>query len=170
MPERRYSRYKRADVWIQLANKQVQERTGVAIVPDTVYGHSVTIQRDDKDYRAVVLARSSDWYYYRLNCTKQFQHGIECVICGTHDSCIDRPVLALDALRWYEPRKMRADLGELEPKLDAQGEPVPDEFDRVRKSQYGHNMLIGALMQQRPDALRRLTSLKEPTRLRIEAE
>jgi len=73
-------------------------------------------------------------------------------------------------MKWYESEKMRSDLGTLQPKLDSKGKAVPDEFDRARKSHYGHNMLIGALMCNREDAKARLQSLPDRTRFRIEAE
>ncbi|MBO0791706.1 MAG: hypothetical protein J2P36_12255 [Ktedonobacteraceae bacterium] len=168
MPERRYSRYKQEDVWIQLVH--LQARLHIELVAGSVYGNSVSLLRGGQEYRAVVLVRASDWYYYSLNCTDRFKHGITCVVCGTHDSCIDRLVLAMDTLRWYEPKKMRADFGKLQPDFDANNQPIPDTFDQKRKTQYGHNMLIGALMQRREDALARLATLKTSTRLRIEAE
>jgi hypothetical protein len=169
MPERRYSRYKREDVWVQLV--QLQPQLGVRLIANSVYGSSVSLEREGKRYRAVVLARSSDWYYYSLNCTDRFQHNISCIVCGTHDSCIDRPVLALDTMHWYEAKKMRADLfSTLKPRLDADEKAIPDDFDRFRKTQYGHNMLVGALMQRREDALARLKTLQPSTRFRIEAE
>ena len=178
MPERRYSRYKRDDVW--RAMMQHQERLGIRVVQDSVHGNSVTIirEKDDKgekvrgevrqEHRAVILAHSSDWYYYSLNCTDRYLHGITCVIAGTHDSCIDRPVLAMDSMRWYESLKMRADFGKLEPKLDKSGNALPDAFEKARKTQYGSNMLLGALMQKREDALARLATLKPDTRMRYE--
>ena len=178
MPERRYSRYKRDDVW--RAMMQHQERLGIRVVQDSVHGNSVTIirEKDDKgekvrgevrqEHRAVILARSSDWYYYSLNCTDRYLHGITCVIAGTHDSCIDRPVLAMDSMRWYESLKMRSDFGKLEPTLDKSGNALPDAFEKARKTQYGSNMLLGALMQKREDALARLATLKPRTRLRYE--
>src|SRR5215472_4934734 len=172
--ERRYSRYKRDDVWKQMMHHA--ERISIEIVSDSVHGNSVTIIRlkDEKgnkcrqEHRAVVLARSSDWYSYSLNCTDRYLHGVTCVIAGTHDSCIDRPVLALDSMRWYEPLKMRADFGKLAPTLDSSSKLIPDQFDKARKTQYGSNMLLGALMQKRPDALARLATLPTDTRLRYE--
>ena len=176
MPERRYSRYKQDDVWVQMALHQ--KELHIEVKAGSVHGNSVSIVRlaDEKgnpcrqEHRAVILARSSDWYYFSLNCITRFKHGITCIIAGTHDSCIDRPVLALDAMRWYESGKMRNDFGKLQPTLDAAGQPVPDAFDEARKTQYGHNMLVGALLQRREDALARLATLKDSTRWRIEAE
>ena len=174
MTERRYSRYKRDDVWKQMIHHA--ERLSILIVSDSVHGNSVRIIRlkDEKgtairqEHNAVVLARSSDWYHYSLNCTDRYLHGVTCIVAGTHDSCIDRPVLALDTLRWYEPSKVRADFGRLQPTLDGSGKPIPDQFDKARKTQYGSNMLLGALMQKRPDALARLATLPTDTRLRYE--
>ncbi|HLI09364.1 MAG TPA: hypothetical protein VKV40_22570 [Ktedonobacteraceae bacterium] len=168
MPERRYSRYKRADVWAQAYH--LQGRLDLTILDGTVYGHSVDIERPSRrmKYRAVVLARSSDWYAFSLNCVDRFRHGLDAVLCGTHDSCLPVPVLALDTMRWYEPLEMR--LKSLEPTIGPDGKPVADAFSQRRKSHYGHNMLIGALMCQREDALKRLQSLPRSTRLRIEAK
>ena len=181
MAERRYSHYKQEDVWAQLY--QLQARVGVLVHDGTVYGHSVYLSRqkareqrhhtddvwEEQSQKAVVLARSSDWYTYSLNCVERFKHEIDVVVCGTHDSCLDRPVLALDSLRWYEPFKMRLDSLEPTKQRDAHGRPT-DAFEQRRKSHYGHNMLIGALMCGRPDALKRLESLRPSTRLRVEAE
>jgi len=76
----------------------------------------------------------------------------------------------MDVMRWYEADRMRSDFGKLQPALDESGKPVPDAFDKKRKSAYGHNMLIGALLRRREDALARLATFKDPTRFRIEAE
>lgn len=170
MSERRYGRYKRSDVESQLF--QHRERLNIELIPFTVYGISLTLVRLDteEEHRAAILARSSDWYSHSLNCTDSFLHRLTAVVCGTHDSCIPVPVLAMDSMRWYGSGKMRSDLGTLAPALDSAGDPIPDAFDRFRKSAYGHKMFVGALMMRRPDALMRLATLKQSTRLRIEAE
>jgi hypothetical protein len=170
--ERRYTRYKQADVWNTLIN--LESALKVQVIRRSVHGSSVSLMRLDKQpnerYRAVILARSSDWYSYRLNCTSQWEHGITAVICGTHDSCLKIPVLALDAMKWYDPLKMRMLFGPLQPTFDADDHLIPDQFDHARKSHYGHNMLIGALMCGREDALARLNAMRPSTRYRIEAE
>ena len=168
MPERRYSRYKQVDVWGQLI--QGHGALGVKILRNTAKTNSVSILHAEKQYRAVILARSSDWYVYSLNCVGSFQHDVTCIICGTHDSCVNVPVLALDTRHWYNPKKMRDDWGPLQPTMDEVGHVMKDRFEQHRRTQYGHNMLIGALMQHREDAFERLQTLKESTRLRIEAE
>src|SRR5260370_3964083 len=171
MPERRYSRYKQEDVWAQLY--QLQQALGVQVLDGTVHGNSVLLTRMEQGqtitHKAVILARSSDWYYYSLNCVERFKHDVTAVVCGTHDSCLPVPVLALDARRWYTPLEMRVKSLETAKQRDTKGHPQ-DAFERHRKSHYGHNMLVGALMCNKPDAFHRLDSLRPTTRTRIEAE
>jgi hypothetical protein len=166
MPERRYSRWKQHDVLAQLA--QLQTRLGIELHGVSRASNSVFLSYGGEEHHAVVLARSSDWYYYSLN-SERFKHDLTMVVCGTHDSCINLPVLALDIMRLYEPLEMRVKSLEPTPKRDQDGRPM-DAFERWRKSHYGHNMLIGALMQKREDALHRLQTLPPSTRLRIEAQ
>ena len=178
MPERRYSKYKFDDVWRQLL--RYQQQLGVTLLENSVHGYTVSLvalramkgkeQKIREEHRAVILARSSDWYEWSLNNVEAYGHRITCIVCGTHDSCVEMPVLALDSFRWYDTKKMRDDFGPLLPKFDAQKNFIPDLFDTKRKTQYGHNMLIGALMCKREDALARLATFKRSTRLRIEAE
>jgi hypothetical protein len=165
--ERRYTKFKQTDVWNMLAN--LESALKVQVLRGTAHGSSVSLLRLDTNerLRAVILSRSSDWYTYRLNC---WENKLTAVVCGTHDSCIDRPVLAMDTMKWYEPLQMRTDLGALRPDLDAEGKLVPDAFDHARKSHYGHNMFIGALMQGRENARTRLNAMADRTRYRIEAE
>jgi hypothetical protein len=165
MKERRYSQYRQADVWATLYQQQTQ--LGVTVHDGSVHGNSVALTRGEQAYRAVVFARSSDWYHFSLNCVERWKHGISCIVCGTHDSCVDVSVLAMDSLKWYPPLEMR--VKSLEPKVNANGKPL-DAFEHRRKTQYGHNILVGALMCGRTDAIKRLASLPESTRLRIEAE
>jgi hypothetical protein len=73
-------------------------------------------------------------------------------------------------MRWYKPKEMRTIFGPLQPQLDANGKLIPDTFDKARKSHYGHNMLIGALMCGLPEAFARLDAMADSTRYRIEAE
>jgi len=170
MAEGRYSQYKRRDVWEQLARIQHNPRLNTTVVSDSIVGSSVSLIRDGKKYRAVVLARTSDWYRYSLNCIEEWKHGINAIVCGTHDSCVRIPVLAMDTRRWYEPNAMRTLHGALAPKLDANKELIPDKFDQARKSHYGHNMLIGALMCEKDEAFARLKTFKPSTQRRIRAE
>ena len=170
MPERRYSQYKRRDVWEQLARIQQNARLNTSIISESYFGSSVSLIRDGKKCRAVVLARASDWYKYSLNCQVEWNHGITAIVCGTHDSCVPVPVLAMDTRRWYEPNVMRKIYGDLAPKLDASKKLIPDKFDQARKSQYGHNMLIGALMCEKDEAFARLKTFEASTQRRIRAK
>src|SRR5467141_3870251 len=169
LKERRYTQYSQHDVWVQLHN--FEKALKVQLLGGTITGCSISLLKLDTNerLRAVILARSSHWYIYSLNIA-EWNHGITCVVCGTHDSCVPVPVLALDAMKWYEPEKMRTDLGVLRPKFDTNDKPIPDQFDQTRRSHYGHNMLIGALMCNHDAAKVRLQSLPDRTRFRIEAE
>lgn len=165
--ERRYTKYKQVDVWNMLAN--LESVLKVQVFRKTAHGSSVSLLRLDtgERLRAVILSRSSDWYTYRLNC---WDHGITAIVCGTHDSCVNVPILAMDTMKWYEAKKIRGVFGPLQPTLDANDTLIPDTFDQARKSHYGHNMLVGALMQGREDARARLQSLPDSTRYRIDSE
>src|SRR5436305_14283422 len=135
MPERRYSHYKQEDVWAQLY--QLQHRLGVTVHDGTVYGHSVWLTWNNQQVKAVILARSSDWYAFSLNCVERFKHELAVVVCGTHDSCLDRPVLALDSMRRYDSLKMRLDSLEPAPKRDACGR-LQHAFEVRLHAIYGH--------------------------------
>src|SRR2546423_1353995 len=157
--ERRYTQYKQSDVWLQLCN--LASALKVQPLYGTVHGCSISLVRLDtgERLRAVILARASHWYLYSLN-VAEWDHGCTTIACGTHDSCVPVPVLALDSMRWYEPLKMRGIFGPID----------SSEFERARKSHYGHRMLVGALMCGREDAIAKLQSLPDRTRYRIESE
>lgn len=157
--ERRYTKYKQEEVYIQFLHYASVLK--VHVLAGTVVGYSVSIVRleSSERLRAVILARSSDWYNFSLN-YPLWDHGCTAIVCGTHDSCIPVPVLALDAMRWYEAEKMRTIFGTID----------SESFDQARKSHYGHCMLIGALMVGREDARAKLQSMEPSTRYRIEAE
>ncbi|OLE52818.1 MAG: hypothetical protein AUG51_16150 [Acidobacteria bacterium 13_1_20CM_3_53_8] len=159
MQERRYTQYKQMDVWLQLCN--LASALKVQVLYGTVHGCSISLVRLDtgERLRAVILPRASNWYTFSLNIA-EWQHGCTAIVCGTHDSCVNVPVLALDAMRWYESGKMRGIFGTLD----------SPEFERARRSHYGHNMLVGALMCGRGDAIAKLQSLPDSTRYRIESE
>jgi len=167
--ERRYTKYRQDDVWLQLCN--LASALKVQVLRKTLHGCSISLVRLDtnKRLRAVILARSSDWWKFSLG-VSEWDHGITACVCGTHDSCINAPVLALDAMKWYEAKEIRAIFGQLQPVYDANDKAIPDSFDTARKSHYGHNMLVGALMCGLPEATARLQSLPDRTRFRIETE
>lgn len=166
--ERRYARFKSEDVWATLY--QDQAVLDCEVLEGTVQGNCVFVRRRSSGqlYKAIVLARSSDWYHYSLNCTERWKHDIQAVIVGTHDSCLDRPVLSIDNAHWYDPKELRIRSLKVV-KTDERGRAA-DDFDQFRRHVYGHNMLIGAVLQGREDALERLQHLPASTRLRIEAK
>jgi hypothetical protein len=166
--ERRYSRYKSADVWATLYEQQHALR--ITVVHGTVQGNTVSLIHEGITYKAVILARSSEWYKYSLNCQAVWKHGITLVVAGTHDSCLPVPVQAIDHPKWYEPGKTRIKSDDLTVKsTDEQGYPS-DAFDKIRRTTYGHNIFLGALMCGREDAIQRLAAMREGTVLRIKAE
>ncbi len=183
MRDRRYSRYRRDEVFEVIA--QQHELLPIDVVPDTATENSVNIRRyqdiHEKDRihqqvahgdcsalppveKALVAGRSSRWYDHSLNIS-YYQHGITCIIAATHDSCVTVPVYALDTRQWYEPLRMRTDLGHLDPDKDSEG-----VFTHMRKTPYGHRMLMGALICDRSFAEARLATLPSSTQARIRAK
>jgi hypothetical protein len=181
-PKRRYARYTFEDT--QRALEQQQRQLGVEIVPNSSSrnGRRVGLRSSELDklvgerdmHPVVILARSSHWYRFSLNA---YWHGLDCAIVGTHDSCLEVPVLAMDDLEWYAPEKIRLEKslapgkGMSNPKAPMDCKTNPDLFEiKYRKTRYGHAVLIGALIRGRKDARDRLMTLPERTRFRIEAE
>ena len=159
--KRRYTRYTQDDVYRALDAHQ--DHLQVRIVPGSSYGNRITLATSNYgEVFAVVLARSSDWYRYSLN-AMTWQHPLQAAVVGTHDSCLPVPVLAMDSMQWYQPYELRFQIA-----LPA--DPTKDRFERHRKTQYGHNVLLGAFLCGREDAQERVMSLPERTRLRLEAE
>ena len=159
--KRRYTRYTQADTYRALHAQQ--DSLHVHIVEHSVYGNRLTVKsKAHGTLQAVVLARSSDWYHYSLNALN-WKHGLQVAIVGTHDSCLPVRVLAMDSLDWYEPYQIRFHIAPSET-------PDQDAFEKRRKTRYGHNVLLGAFICGRKDAIDRVMTLKERTRLRYEAE
>ena len=161
---RRYSGYRYEDVLIYLAQHapmtfQDSKGRGELRFDGLVnLGRCVQVRYREKSYRAVVLAKASDWYHYSLNCTERWHHQVNAAIVGTHDSCLPVPVFAIDELQAYNAKRARVE--------EFTG-PVFDE--RYRKSAYGHRMLIGGLMCLRADAWERFDQMPASTRRRIRA-
>lgn len=158
---RRYTRYNQDDTYRALHAHQ--EMLHVEIVPDSVHGNRITISsKRYGELYAVVLARSSQWYHYSLNAVT-WKHGLQAAIVGTHDSCLPVRVLAMDSMQWYEPYEVRFHIAPSD-------NPRQDAFEQRRKSIYGHNVLLGAFICGRQDAIDRVMTLPIRTRLRYEAE
>jgi len=165
MPKRRYTRYTLEDT--QRALQQQQHQLHIRILPGSasLNGRRIRLytERYKREVWAILLARTSEWYAFNLN---TYSHGIEVVIAGTHDSCVSVPVLAMDSLEWSDPYQIR-----YESTFKASKDPGSwERFNRLRKSRYGHNILIGSLIVGRVDARDGLMTLPERTRFRIEAE
>lgn len=168
MPKRRYACYTFEDT--QRAIQQQAQQAGIRILPGSasLNGRRVRIysQKHHAELWALIVARSSEWYRYNLN---TYESRIEAVVAGTHDSCIHVPVLAMDTLEWTEPFKTRFEQS-LPPSKDLDIKTRPDRFEKLRRSHYGHNVLVGALIVGHRAAIDRLMTLPDGTRWRIEAE
>jgi hypothetical protein len=162
---RRYTKYDQADTYRALYAHQ--DQLHIEIVHGSAYGNRISIKSQPHGVlKAVVLARSSDWYTYSLNAlnwNKGQGHGLQLAIVGTHDSCLPVRVLAMDSLVWYEPYEIRFQIA-------PSSTPESDPFNQRRKTKYGHNVLLGAFICGRQDAIDRVMTFKERTRLRYEAE
>jgi hypothetical protein len=166
--KRRYCQYSYEDT--QRALQQQQKQMGVRVLAGSasINGRRVRVhsEKHRREFWTIILARSSEWYRFNLN---TYESGIEAAIVGTHDSCLSVPVLAMDSLEWYEPYKTRFEQS-LPPAPDLSLPDRPDKFDQLRRSHYGHNVLLGALIVGRKEAIDRLMTFPERTRYDIEAE
>jgi hypothetical protein len=168
MAKRRYSKYTYEDT--QRAIQQQQRSLLVTILPGSASKNGRRIRiysgKHKQELWVIILARSSDWYRFNLN---TYRSGIEAAIVGTHDSCVSVPVLAMDTLEWYAPYRTRFE-GLLSPAADLRLPDRPDPFERLRRTRYGHCVLVGALIVGRTEARDRLMTLPDRTRFRLEAE
>ncbi len=101
----------------------------------------------------MVLARSSDYYHYHLADHPDFK----LVICGLHDSYLHLPVWEMRTNRRYDVRETAVAIAS------------PD-FDRLRHTQFGHNILVGALACGDHAALAFLGTLPPRTQNRMRRE
>ena len=159
--KRRYTRYNQDDTYRALHAHQ--DSLEVQIMPHSAYGNRLTLKTTKYgDMRAVVLPRSRDWYTYSLN-AMTWKHGLQAAVVGTHDSCLPVRVLAMDSLDWYKPYEIRFHIAPSDT-------PKSDPFEERRKTHYGRNILLGAFICGRQDAIARIMTLPERTRLRFEAD
>jgi hypothetical protein len=107
-----------------------------------------------KARQAVVLAKSSDYYHYSLS---KDQIGFFLVICGLHDSYLHIPCWEMRTNKRYGARET------------ALGISSPG-FTKARMTQFGHNILVGALVNGDKTALAFLDTLRPRTRRRIRSE
>ncbi|GHO76142.1 hypothetical protein KSD_39130 [Ktedonobacter sp. SOSP1-85] len=103
--------------------------------------------------QAVVLAKSSDYHYYHLSDYPDFR----LVICGLHDSYIHLPVWEMRTNKRYKARETAVAI-------------TSPTFERLRCTQFGHNILLGALIEGNQDALTFTKTLPLRTQNRLEHE
>lgn len=188
MAERKYSRYTRANTWAALYNQHIE--AGYALVPYSATNNSIAVIRckspeetqslsrellkhakDCMDYysskqtpdkapeiiqkaaHAVVLAKSSEYHHYHLGEYTEFR----IVICGLHDSYLQLPVWEMKTNKRYNARETAISI------------TLP-EFESVRCSQFGHNILLGAIICGNKDALQYLELLPPRTQRRLRHE
>ena len=188
MSEHPYSRYSRVKTWaglysqhtsacyalvpysatnnsiavIRCASPEDTQRTMRALLEatDACAAYYTTKQTPDqaptilaKARHAVVLARSSDYYHYHLADHPEF--GL--VVCGLHDSYLHLPVWELCTNQRYSPRETAVSL-------------TSPDFDRIRRTAFGHTILLGALINGDKTAYSFLGRLPPRTRRRIRSE
>jgi len=188
MPERPYSRYTRTKTWAGVFSQHIN--AGYVLVPYSATNNSIAVIRckDAKEAQAtmrellhhaneceafyatkqapeqapailararhaVVLAKSSDYYHYHLADHPEFS----LVVCGLHDSYLHLPVWEMRTNRRYEPRATAVAISS------------PD-FARLRCTQFGHTILVGALINGDTTARAFLASLPLRTQSRINRE
>jgi hypothetical protein len=196
MSERPFSRYTREKTWVALYSQHIN--AGYAWVPFSATNNSIDLIRCDSPGRAqetmqellkeadaceayygggqeeslapkavlaarragrlrcgVVLARSHDYYHYSLS---DHPH-IKLVICGLHDSYLPLPVWEMCSNRRYKTRETAVSLA------------APD-FDRIRRTQTGHHILVAAYAHGDPGAVAFVErkELPERTRRRLKRE
>ncbi|SRR6266567_5533352 len=188
MPERPYSRYTRQKTWAALYSQHTS--ACYALVPYSATNNSIAVIRckDAKETQAtmrellnqasaceafyatrqtpeqapaliqrarhaVVLAKSSDYYHYHLADHTE----LALVVCGLHDSYLHLPVWEMRTNQRYQAHETAVTIAS------------PD-FDRIRCTQFGHNILLGALISGDESALSFLTSLPPRTQSRMRKE
>src|SRR5579884_539703 len=188
MTERPYSRYTREKTWAALYSHHVN--ACYALVPLSATKNSIAVIRckDAKETQAtmrallahvseceafyaskqtpeqvpailqrarhaVVLAKSSDYYRYHLADHPEFS----LVICGLHDSYLHLPVWEMRTNRRYEPRETAVAI-------------TSPDFAQLRRTSFGHHMLLGALINGDATAQALLASLPPRTQRRIKRE
>jgi hypothetical protein len=141
------------------------ESTGMHLLSEGPgHSHRITIlSRRDKEkgpvqFRAVLLVRSSDWYRYRLNVFGKLQ-GIELIVCGKHDSCMQIQVWSVEEAKVYQPGETATPLAQL-------ADP------KVRGTKYGSLLFVAALLSDKQEARSILTQKDFPrsTRYRYQAK
>ena len=188
MTERPYSRYTRERTWAALYSQHTN--AGYALVPYSATNNSIALIRCQSSEEvqtmmrsllehaeecalyygrkqtpekaptilararhAVILARSSDYHYYRLSDHME----LRLIVCGLHDSYVHLPVLEMRTNRRYSAREVAVSL-------------VEPDFQHLRRTQFGHNILVGALVYRDAAAQAFKDTLPASTQRRIMKE
>lgn len=106
-----------------------------------------------KARHAVVLARSHDYYHYRLADHTE----LALVICGLHDSYLPLPVWEMRTNRRYGSRETAIPL-------------VWPDFERVRRTHIGHSILLAAYAEGDKTATAYVKELPPRTQRRMKRE
>lgn len=102
---------------------------------------------------AVVLARSSDYYHYHLEDQQHFK----LVICDLHDSYLHLPVWEMRTNKRYKPRETAVAI-------------TTPEFEPLRRTQFGHSILVAALAKGDQAAITLVEQLPVRTKSRLHRE
>lgn len=167
----RYTRYRWEEVFSMLVSRE--GRTGVQVAhaaPEQ--GRRITITVDVLDPRdperklhlqgervAVLLGRSSDWYKYRLNVYAVQVAQIAWIVCGTHDSCVSVPVWSVEEERLYDVYETRIAFADL-----------LGQYRQYWGREFGHQLLLGGMICNLPEAREVARHLKKSARFALEAE
>lgn len=106
---------------------------------------SYRVRIDGRDYYAVCLVKSSDYWYHRLHLTAP---GVSLVVCMRHDTVLAIDVLELRTGRHYKPYE----------------EPV--QKPATRNNRYAALIVLGQLLAGDDSAWQRLRDYPESTRYR----
>jgi len=136
-----------------IAEAEIAEFYRYRRLPDQAPEPLATALRTKRLRTAVVLAKSSDYYRYRI---EDLPH-ITLVICGLHDSYIHLPVWETGSNKRYKTRETAISLTD------------PD-FSRIRCTQFGHNILLAAYAKGQREAIALVEKLPERTQRRIRQE
>ena len=98
---------------------------------------------------AVVLAKSSDYYHYHIEDIA----AITLVICGLHDSYLHIHVWEMRTNHRYRPRETAISIKD-------------PNFDQIRRTQFGHSILLAAYAKGNPDAVAFVENKRFPERSR----
>jgi hypothetical protein len=108
-------------------------------------------------YEMVVLAKSSDYYHYHLGDEDEDVPDFKLVACGLHDSYLPIYTWEMRTNKRYPPRTTSLAINS-------------PSFDKMRYTQYGHNILVAATMDGDAIAMEYVSKLPASTQRRLRRE